>query len=74
MHFYRVSGLRESNQAPKEKEKTAFFLHFYRVLCMLGERVKDERVKGIWGNWVLGARVLGIWSIIKRGEYQALPP
>ena len=68
LHFYRVLGLWESNQGPKEKEKTAFYFHFYKVFCILGAKVKGERVKGFWGNWVLGTRVLGLWAIIKRGE------
>ncbi len=63
-----VLGLWDGNQGPKQKEKTAFHLHFYKVLYILGERVKGDRVKGFWGKWVLGARVLGLWAIIKRGE------
>ena len=59
-----VLGLWESNQAPKEKEQTAFYLYFYtyfyRVLCILGERVKGDRVKGFWGKRVLGTRDLGL--------------
>ena len=60
MHVYLVLGLWESNQAPKEKEKTAFYLHFYRVLCILGERVQGDRLKGFWGKRVLGPRDLGL--------------
>ena len=67
-HFYMVLGLWERNQAPKEKEKTAFYFHFYKVLCISGERVKGARVQGFWGKRVLGTRGLGLRAFIKRGE------
>ena len=63
MHFYMVLGLWESNQAPKQKEKKTFYLHFYMVLCILGERVKGDRVKGFWGKRVLGTKVVGFWGL-----------
>ena len=33
MHFYMIFGLWESNQEPKEKETTAFYLHVCRAFA-----------------------------------------
>ena len=51
-------GLERATRDPKRIKKT-FSLH-------LGW--KGERVKGSWGERVLGGRVLGLWGILRRGE------
>ena len=64
-------GHERATRDPKrntKQHKTTFYLHFCRGFASWVQEWKDERVKGSWGERVLGGRVLGLWGIIKRGE------